>query len=70
LKGARRASEARAKAAGGAYADLLPAMVRVRADGLSLRAIAAKLTSDGHTTRRGRPWNPVQVASVLERAKG
>jgi hypothetical protein len=21
---------------------------------------------NGHTTRRGRPWNPVQVARVLE----
>ena len=36
--------------------------------GLSLRDIASKLNAEGHTTRRGRPWNPVQVARVLKRA--
>ena len=40
-----------------------------KADGLSLREIAARLNEQGHTTRHGRPWNPVQVSRVLERAK-
>ena len=40
-------------------------MEAAKAEGLSLRAIAAKLNAEGHTTRRGRPWNPVQVARVL-----
>ena len=34
----------------------------------SLRQIADRLNTDGHTTRRGRPWDPVQVARVLGRA--
>ena len=40
----------------------------MRAGGRSLREIAATLNADGHTTRRGRPWNPVQVNRVLARA--
>jgi DNA invertase Pin-like site-specific DNA recombinase len=51
-----------------AYADLLPAMQAHKAEGLSLQAIADKLNGEAHTTRRGRPWNPVQVSRVLERA--
>jgi DNA invertase Pin-like site-specific DNA recombinase len=50
-----------------AYADLAPIMQEWRAQGLPLHAIAAQLNADGHTTRRGRPWNPVQVARVLDR---
>jgi hypothetical protein len=50
-----------------AYADLLPAITRMKAQGLSPRDIAEKLNAKGHTTRRGRPWNPVQVARVLKR---
>src|SRR5262249_27970546 len=56
------------KAACDAYADLAPAMKEWRAEGMTLEAIADKLNNEGHTTRRGRPWNPVQVARVLERA--
>ena len=51
-----------------AYADLLPAMQAERAKGATLAVIAEKLTREGHTTRRGKPWNAVQVARVLERA--
>jgi DNA invertase Pin-like site-specific DNA recombinase len=53
-----------------AYTDLLPAMQGHKAEGLSLQAIADKLNAEGHTTRRGKPWNPVQVARVLDRAEG
>ena len=52
-----------------AYTDLLPSVTALKAEGLSLRDIAAKLNADGHTTRRGRPWNPVQVSRVLEHAE-
>jgi DNA invertase Pin-like site-specific DNA recombinase len=68
VKGAHRSGEVVSEAARQAYADLLPAMDGYKAEGLSLREIAARLNADGHTTRRGRPWNPVQVARVLERA--
>jgi hypothetical protein len=37
--------------------------------GLSQQAIADKLNSQGHTTRRGKPWSQVQVMRVLERAE-
>ena len=51
-----------------AYADLVMMLAGLRAQGLSLRAIAARLHEEGHFTRCGRPWNPVQVARVLGRA--
>jgi hypothetical protein len=37
----------------------------MRAGGLSFGAIAKRLNTQGHTTRRGLPWNPVQVRRVL-----
>lgn len=62
---ARRAIQATADAA---YADLAPMVAELRERGLSLREIADVLNADGHTTRRGKPWNPMQVGRVLERA--
>jgi DNA invertase Pin-like site-specific DNA recombinase len=56
------------KAAADAYADLAPVMKEWRAEGITLEAIAERLNAEGHTTRRGRRWNPVQVARVLNRA--
>jgi len=67
-KGAQRAGEAVARIAKEAYADLLPTIKSMRSDGKPLQTIADTLNSQGHTTRRGKPWNPVQVARVLERA--
>jgi DNA invertase Pin-like site-specific DNA recombinase len=68
-KGRKRSAQSRAKAALEAYADLLPAVNELRAKGLSLQAVASQLNAQGHTTRRGKPWNPVQVSRVLERAE-
>jgi DNA-binding CsgD family transcriptional regulator len=42
-------------------------VAELRSEGLSLRQIADRLNQDGHTTRRGKPWNQVQVKRVLER---
>jgi DNA invertase Pin-like site-specific DNA recombinase len=71
LAGAKAGAEAAAKvhrqAAASAYADLTPMMTEWRAAGLSLVAIAERLNAEGHTTRRGRPWGPVQVLRVLQR---
>jgi hypothetical protein len=50
------------------YADLMAAISELRASGRSLRAIASRLNDEGQTTRRLKPWNPVQVARVLARA--
>jgi DNA invertase Pin-like site-specific DNA recombinase len=64
-KAARRAGEvARAKAKD-AYADLAPAIATMRIEGLSLRAIARRLNEEGHTTRRGKPWNQVQINRLI-----
>jgi DNA invertase Pin-like site-specific DNA recombinase len=52
-----------------AYADLAPTMKDWRAEGMTLDGIAGRLNAEGHTTRRGKPWNPVQVLRVLERAE-
>ncbi len=49
------------------YTDLLPSIAAMKSEGLSLRDIAAKLTAEGHATRRGKPWNPVQVSRILTR---
>jgi DNA invertase Pin-like site-specific DNA recombinase len=51
-----------------AYSDLLPIVTELRGQGLSLRDIATRLNDQGHTTRRGRSWNPVQVGRVLGQA--
>jgi DNA invertase Pin-like site-specific DNA recombinase len=39
----------------------------LRADGLTLRAIAARLDADGHTTKRGGRWYASTVRAVLAR---
>jgi DNA invertase Pin-like site-specific DNA recombinase len=65
---ARRAGEVAKALADEAYADLASIVAELRAEGLSLRQIANRLNQDGHTTRRGRPWNATQVARVLARA--
>jgi len=61
------AAKARVEAAKEAYSDLVPLVAALHTEGLSLRAIAGKLNPQGHTTRRGKKWNPVQVARVLLR---
>ncbi|MBV8264838.1 MAG: recombinase family protein, partial [Planctomycetaceae bacterium] len=65
-KGPRVAAAQRAARARDAYADLAPRVAGWRAEGLSLRIIAARLDAAGHTTRSGKAWNPVQVSRVLK----
>lgn len=67
--GAVAGAKARKEAADEAYTDLVPFVEKLRTEGLSLRAIAKRLNEQGHTTRRGKPWNAVQVARVLERTE-
>ena len=47
---------------------LRPPFSLLRAEGISLRRIADRINADGHTTRRGKSWNPMQVRRVLGRA--
>jgi DNA invertase Pin-like site-specific DNA recombinase len=63
--GALAGAKARIAAKVDAYSDLLPIVTELRAAGVSLEKIAEKLNADGHTTRRGKPWNPMQVLRVL-----
>lgn len=67
VEASRRAGVASRDAADEAYSDLAPTVRELRESGLSLREIAVRLDEEGHTTRRGKPWNKVQVMRVLER---
>jgi DNA invertase Pin-like site-specific DNA recombinase len=51
------------------YADLVPRMTELRRNGATLQAIANELNVEGHTTRRGKPWNQMQVSRILDRMK-
>ena len=65
LRGARSAGVAARNSAQRAYEDVRDTIRSLARSGFSLRAIARELNDDGHTTRRGRVWNPVQVSRVL-----
>jgi DNA invertase Pin-like site-specific DNA recombinase len=48
-----------------AYRDIEPLLRELSLRGLSLRAMAREMNEMGHTTRRGKPWNHVQVRRIL-----
>jgi DNA invertase Pin-like site-specific DNA recombinase len=72
--------DARAKGAGSSarsskaraveeQSDVAAIAAGLRAEGLSLREIAARLDADGTPTREGGRWSAVQVKRVLDRAR-
>jgi DNA invertase Pin-like site-specific DNA recombinase len=65
----KRAGEVSAANATAAYDEIAPLVCQLRADGVSLQAIADHLTAEGHTTRHGKQWSKVQVMRVLERSQ-
>src|SRR5262249_55182560 len=67
-KSTQLAAQARQRKADEAYADLYPVLVEKRQAGQSLQQIADSLNAEGYTTRRGKPWNKMQVKLVLDRA--
>jgi DNA invertase Pin-like site-specific DNA recombinase len=67
MKGARIAAESHRRNASDAYRDLAEELRQLRASGKSLRQLADVLNADGQTTRRGRPWNAMQVKRILDR---
>jgi DNA invertase Pin-like site-specific DNA recombinase len=66
----RRAGETAKRLADEAYEEIGEKMAELRAGGMSLAEIAANLNAAGDTTRRGKPWNKVQVSRVLDRHAG
>ena len=67
-EGQRAAAKARQRKANEAYGDLYQLLQEQRKVGESLQAIANRLNDEGYTTRRGKPWNKMQVSLVLKRA--
>jgi len=65
VAGAAASVVARQEQAREAYADLAPWVRELRAEGLSLRQIAARLEAEGQTLRGGGRWNAVQVSRLL-----
>jgi len=61
------AAQLHRQAADECYADLVPIIRDLQLKGESLQAIADELNEQGHTTRRGKPWNRMQVSRVLNR---
>ncbi len=66
-RGVKNAAASHVARADEAYADLIPDLQRWRTEGLSMQGIADRLNASGHTTRRQKPWNRIQVARVLSR---
>jgi DNA invertase Pin-like site-specific DNA recombinase len=67
-RGVAKSAAVRRSQAVEAYADLAPWVLELRSEGKSLQAIADAMNTEGHTTRRGKPWNKVQVNRVLGRS--
>lgn len=67
VKGARAAGMAVSRKAVEAYSDIIDDVQAMRRDGMSLQQIANELNRRGHTTRREKPWNAVQVQRILQR---
>lgn len=66
-RGREKGREATARKAREEYADLLPRIVEMKAEGRSLRQIADALNEAGETTRNGKPFGPVQVQRIIAR---
>ena len=66
-KGLARSAKVRRQKSIDGYSDIAEYMQQLRGQLLTLAAIADHLNDDGHTTRRGKPWNPTQVKRVLDR---
>ena len=66
---AKAVAKAHRRAAEESYTDLVRTMQQLHSEGKSLQDIADALNGMGHTTRRGMPWNRVQVLRVLNWAE-
>ena len=66
-KGTHAAAVARRRKAIADQSDIAAIATRLRADGLTLQAVADHLDAEGYVTRRGGSWSRVQVKRVLDR---
>lgn len=66
-EGQQRGAASTQKRARDAYADLVPQIRALRAEGKSFREIATALDEAGHYTRTGKAWNAIQVKRILDR---
>ena len=64
----KNAAVSHAKRANAASVDLLPIVLHLKGQGLTLRAIAETLNNEGHSTRQHKPFTHVQVMRLLARA--
>jgi len=63
-----RGGQTTAAKARAAVADVLPRILALKAQRLSLQAIADALNAEGSVTRSGKAWHPMQVSRALNRA--
>jgi DNA invertase Pin-like site-specific DNA recombinase len=66
-KGAERSGITNKRLAADAYRDIEPALYELWDSGFSLRFIAKQMNELGHTTRRGKKWNHIQIRRILKR---
>ena len=67
-RGAERSGTTSRRLALEAYRDIEPTLQELKKAGLSLREMARKMNELGHTTRRGKTWNHVQIKRIMERS--
>jgi len=67
-KAAKAAAEARRKKARDAYSGLMPGIIKMREEGLTLAEIADRINAEGHLTRAGKPFSASMMTRLLQRA--
>ena len=68
-EGNRRSTITIKRATRAAFIGLVPQVLALRKQKVSMGKIAARLNEDGHVSRRGTPWNARQVMVLIQRAK-
>ncbi|MFO0964637.1 MAG: recombinase family protein [Gemmataceae bacterium] len=66
-KGRLRSAEVRRQLSRKTEQEVLPVVVGMRAEGLTLKEIAIRLNDQGWKTRQSKEWRPVHVCRLLKR---
>ena len=67
-KAAKAAADARRTKAREAYSGLMPGIIGMRKEGLTMAQIAEKVNAEGHLTRAGKPFSASMIVRLLQRA--